>query len=1440
MFGGADLGSVYANVDLKTGALATGITKAQAMMSGLDAKMTAQAASMSGAGARIGHAFVGAAKLIGVGVIGVGIASVKMAADFDSSMHKAWSVTDATKQEMQAWSKEVLNMSTKIPVSAKEIADALYWIKSDMPTATDAEQFKTLEIGARGAVGGMAELSDAVEALITVQNAYNDMRPDHYMDLMNWAVQRGSITLQDFVANMGKATGTAAMTNVPFTELAASVATLTRKGIPADTAFMALNQTMMAFLKNTDEAAIVAQKYGIDMSLTGLRAKGLAGSLLEIAEKVPDEELANLFPNIRALKAVFPLAGTASAEFAEDLRLAGEASGTSAGMFDKAMDNISLKLKLMIQKIQKPLIELGLKMFPTLEKAIASVTRIIEGKNEVFNVYVNTLKDLATAVWNVGGAIAKVKPLVYGLGVSIAAIKLANIVTGLKGLAGISAVFGVISAKMAGGLGIGATSLGMFGSALADLALPLSIVAFAIGSIVVPTYLQSKALDRARESQQKFNKELGDSAEKVRPMVENLGNLRAELSKMTPGSAEYIAKLAEINSLQNQIAAAYPGLIAYVDKEGQAHLRSADAMEKELAMRAKLAGTPTTLPGQAGSLEILYGKQKNYSKALNDYSNVMTSIRANLNKMGASTSQVSIVMDAFALGNKQGKESLSALETQLKSTAIEVGPITEKQKRFAEGSDGLGTALRKVDDLQKKTGMSAYELMGALQDEASQIDQAKQSMIASANQAGQALAKMPDVIIATYRAKNPQLQEAGVQAFAAYIAGVMQNQGISAEAAGNLAQQMFNTGTFVATGNKAVDAALKSMADKLQAAKYLQQLVDVMNVFGEKPKEAKVEVSDGGTAKATVKSLDRVEAKANDLARVRPNVKVSGGDQPASDRLDSFVQRAKDLNGQTLASVNILAKILTTSTPREWEHADEAGRYLASEIAAGGNAAGVSINVGVSAGGGATDTVNNLQSAWEKMLTTVSGIDLRTWGEQNLQYLNKSFNEASDAIYSVTLSYSGMNEEMSRAAQTNFANLNVQLAGANANLNEMDAALQASDASIASWQHQIDQNNASIARYQHDNELAGRAIAGFNKEIEASDKTIEGYNKSIEESNKRLSEYQAAIDRFSNIKITGEAAADEKSFRTTQAINKLKIGILRAEKDHNIELAAKLTLQSEELQKQQEIDSLVASTTYDPQRRQIEAALDPLHGQSETIQNILGGIKSNQSAIATETDMQVGLNSKIEEQRVIQVGINAQIEQQRVIQEGLNAQIEQQRVIQEGVNAKIAEQQALIDANNAQMDILNDQNYELEQTITRERDRVYDLRLEYDECVKNVKNLETAINEMGANAVARWNEITAAIDRANSAAGGSAASYQRGGPVGPGGGTVEYGEFVLSKPMLKAMGGMPRMSPVNVNYSGGDTVVHSHTYLNGREIAHDVSREIGRNASAYSRSGGRY
>jgi hypothetical protein len=237
---------------------------------------------------------------------------------------------------------------------------------------------------------------------------------------------------------------------------------------------------------------------------------------------------------------------------------------------------------------------------------------------------------------------------------------------------------------------------------------------------------------------------------------------------------------------------------------------------------------------------------------------------------------------------------------------------------------------------------------------------------------------------------------------------------------------------------------------------------------------------------------------------------------------------------------------------------------------------------------------------------------------------------------------------------------------------------------------------------------------------------------------------------------------------------------MQAEDAKNYELASQLTLQKEVVNRQKEEADLQADITYDPQKRELEKLLDPL-GQQEMS---FDAIKA----------------------RIIELTLNTIPSQQKAYDD-ITGRIDAQRLELEAIKTAHDEAAVKVAFYSEQVELM-------------------------------AKNFLTRYDEMIAAAQKLNEEMEKAAKEAGAGAGGPA-NYQTGGPVGPGGGTVEYGEFVLSKPMLKAMGS-PRMSPVNVNYSGGDTIVHSHTYLNGREIAHDVSREIGRNASAYSRSGGRY
>ena len=109
------LGTIWAELGLNTrkfdeGIMATQfkIAKADGSMTSLGQKWTNQSTKMLTAGALM------------VGAVGaIGVATVKMAADFEKSMRNVNSISKLSESQFASMSKEVLQLSTKMPQSAK-------------------------------------------------------------------------------------------------------------------------------------------------------------------------------------------------------------------------------------------------------------------------------------------------------------------------------------------------------------------------------------------------------------------------------------------------------------------------------------------------------------------------------------------------------------------------------------------------------------------------------------------------------------------------------------------------------------------------------------------------------------------------------------------------------------------------------------------------------------------------------------------------------------------------------------------------------------------------------------------------------------------------------------------------------------------------------------------------------------------------------------------------------------------------------------------------------------------------------------------------------------------------------------------------------------------------------------------------------------------------
>jgi TP901 family phage tail tape measure protein len=1309
MFG--RLGTIWAECGLDTTKLDMGVARAKGSLAGLSGSANA----MSGA-------FKGLA--LGVGLVGgaVAIASIKLAADFDKSMRKVWSLTKESEEVFEGWKESIKEASKDLPYSAKEMAEAFYWIKSDMPDATDAQQLKTLETAARGAVGGVAELEETTSALVQAQNAYGEMRPDYYMDLMNKAVERGSITLQDFVSNQGKVLGSAALADISFQEIAAAVATLTRKAVPADTAFMALNQTIMGFLKPTDEARDIAQAAGVELSLAALQSKGLAGALLEIGQKIPDDQLAELFPNVRSLKAVFPLAATAASEFATDLAAMGDAAGTSARMFDRNSKSTENLAKVAFGKLQLILIDLGEKMLPTVNKGIEALGRIFEGKNEVVNMFVGALKALADIIMTVGRAIIDFKPLLVGLIAAFAMFKGAAIFSGIQAaFAGLTTAGPGIKLlqNVVANLGLGftasAASIGGFATSLGTIGLAVAPVALALGLAVSETIKEGREAEKAAKALVKHQQSQGELAASTVPLVTKLEDARKRMSEAAQGSAEYAAAAEEVKSIQNEIAANFPSLVDHWDAERNAILRNTEELKRQLAYRmgaAQLKPVTEGAPPEFQSMEVLLQQGDKASANFDKMSGGVQKLVTALDSAGVATGDLGYVSDAWYKSAEDGQAVTIMLLNRLKDagqmTGGEFDRVTGIMSRLTEQSTLFGGTLGYLNSQIVTSGQ--------------EWDMAVAGMVDKARQAGAEAGQLPEEVALAFTSRVPAFQEAGVQAISAFLQG---SAGMEAQAAGELAQGLFNTETFTSTGNEAADAVLAAMQAKLKQAR-LEMSVDSMleNVrsaieglwSGPKKQEVQIDVSQtGGDEVRNI--LDKIVPSAKQVDKQRPKVVASGDASRANSTIDNLLTRGRNLDGRTIATVNILAKIIGSGPFSAAEYAEYLEKTISSAqpsiLVSGGMGSWMEGLPPTAVFGNLAEEMTSLDSAWTKL----NGTALVGWSQS---VDNAQFSEMEQAI----------------------SDLGKEMAGPQ----------------LAAWR-------GMRAAY----DAAKAALKGYSDQIDAHENNINNLSHAQEELNRQLQEHQNTLSKLQQMKIAGEGARADKSFKMQQDINRLQLDILKAQGEGRYNDAAKLAGDKARLEKAKQIYDLETGVKYDEKKRALEKLLDPMKGQEMSYARLKKAIADEIKIIG---DDKTGLKGALKR---------------------------------------------------------------TENQIWQNRNKVWHLKVEFDNASKHVQAYEERINAMAQNFLAHYREMIAAQEELNrqmekekeEAGGGRTGSYATGGPVITTGlAYLHAGEYVLSKSMLRAMRGTDRSYVRNVNSNQVYNFHFDRLILEGVQDAAGLRREL--------------
>ena len=358
----------------------------------------------------------------------------KQALEFETAMARINTVMRGSPEQVDALAASIKDISLRLPVSAKELADAGYQIASAGVAMGNIAP--VLELSAQVAVGAMTDTETAFNGIIAVIKGYgmNMTEATAVADMFFKANELGQTTVGEIaVAIQGVATKANAA-GVSLQELMAVYATFTGVTGKASNVTTQLEGAIAALASPTQSARAKMDELGISYGKAAIEEKGFAEVAKEVYDAVDGDTVAlrELIPEKEALTLVTALATTQYDKFKESL----DAVTNSTGALKSAVETMSAttetKLVLMQNKVNAfkmnvgkamlwlkvTLIDFGYVMAGAVEVTVSGLMYISAGFQAAFGA---ATRIAANFIGNFGGMAKEVYQIAKNIATNIKA-----------------------------------------------------------------------------------------------------------------------------------------------------------------------------------------------------------------------------------------------------------------------------------------------------------------------------------------------------------------------------------------------------------------------------------------------------------------------------------------------------------------------------------------------------------------------------------------------------------------------------------------------------------------------------------------------------------------------------------------------------------------------------------------------------------------------------------------------------------------------------------------------------------------------------------------------------------------------------------------------------------------------------------------------------------
>lgn len=451
-------------------------------------------------------------------IVGAGVASAKMAVNFESDFAKVSTLLDSNIVDFGKYKGEILDASSESKVAVGEFSEAVYSSISAGVDQTKAIDFTTEAM--KLAKGGFTDGAKAVDVLTTAINGYGMQAEDvtKISDMLITTQNLGKTTVDELASSMGTVIPVADSVNFGMEELSASYAQLTKNGI----ATAESGTYLKSMLSELGKSGSITDKVLRDLTGKGfaeLKAEGIpTADILKMISDVAAQDgksLKDMFGSVEAGSAALVLAKGDGSEYNEMLQAMGQSAGATQEAFEKMDATPAEKMKGALNELKNSAIKFGEAFVPVIEKAAGIISKAADA-------FSNLSEEQQTNALKWGAVLAATGPVVKTLGGAVSVFaKLAPLIGG--------------TSKAIGAVG-GAGLLGGFGGLL-GVCLPVAAGAAAVGTGIYAIHENSKLMNRSvTDSKEELSlmervlATLSGTEVKSREELEKLGLVQKEFS----------------------------------------------------------------------------------------------------------------------------------------------------------------------------------------------------------------------------------------------------------------------------------------------------------------------------------------------------------------------------------------------------------------------------------------------------------------------------------------------------------------------------------------------------------------------------------------------------------------------------------------------------------------------------------------------------------------------------------------------------------------------------------------------------------------------------------------------------------------------------------------------------------------------------------------------